>query len=135
MFRQKMLLGSILCALLLTFSLNAFAVADCSRKGDLAVTAAGAALDISGKVEVRARGNRQRFKLSMDARVAEGTTFAVYANGNLAGTITINAFGDGEIELANDAGKVLPAAITPVCSIQTVEVRDGNGVAVLSGTF
>lgn len=134
MFRQKRLLLSALCALLLTVSLTVLA-ADCDRKANLNPTAAGAAHDLSGKVEVRARGNRQRFKLSLDARVAEGTTYAVYANGNLAGTITINAFGDGEIELANDAGKVLPAAIAPVCSIQAVEVRDGNGITVLVGTF
>lgn len=50
-----------------------------------------AGLDVSGQAEVRDQGGRQKFKVSMDARVANGTTFIVMANGAATGTVTIVA--------------------------------------------
>ncbi len=100
----------------------------------LSATAAGAQIDASGTAEVRASGTQQRFKVSMDARVADGTTFAVYANGNLAGTITI-VLGAGELDLNNNNGNVLPVGVDPVSGIKSVEVKDGNGTLILSGSF
>ncbi|MBI3780028.1 MAG: hypothetical protein HY278_03070 [candidate division NC10 bacterium] len=107
--------------------------ADCRKKISLAATSAGAAIDSSGTAEVRAQGAKQRFKVSMDARVADGTTFAVFANGQLAGVITIE-LGDGELELNNNNGKTLPDGVNPVCAISTVEVTDGSNL-ILHGNF
>ncbi|MBI4524735.1 MAG: hypothetical protein HY695_13100 [Deltaproteobacteria bacterium] len=111
----------------------AVASANCQKKIALTATAAGAALDISGTAEVRKRGAQQRFKVSMDAAVEDGATFVVFANNLPVGTITIS-LGDGELEVNNNNGKVLPAGVNPVCSIGPVVVVDGNTV-VLEGSF
>lgn len=133
MIRHKLTLVVGMIAILL--SASTFALADCQRKIGLTITPAGDARDISGTAEIRNKGKRQRFKVSMDARVAEGTTYAVYVDGNLAGTLTIDGLGDGELEVDNDDGRALPAAVNPVCSIASVEVRDADGVIVLFGRF
>lgn len=127
-------LSVALVALAVVLSTAALAFADCQRRISLNATAEGAAIGASGTAEVRAQGSRQRFKVSMDADVADGTTFAVYANGQLAGTITI-ALGAGELDLTNANGQTLPAGVDPVCNITTVEVKDGTGTLVLSGGF
>lgn len=114
------------------FSTGAFA--DCRKRANLTATAAGAGLDVSGQAEVRDQGGRQKFKVSMDARVANGTTFIVLANGAAAGTITIVA-GDGELELKNWDGQTLPSAVNPVCTVGPVVVTNSSGVPVLSGSF
>jgi hypothetical protein len=118
----------------LAMVVNFAEASDCRKKISLDATSAGAAIDSSGTAEVRAQGAKQRFKVSMDARVADGTTFAVLADGLLAGTITI-ALGDGELELNNNNGKTLPAGVAPVCEIGTVEVKDGGSNLVLNGSF
>lgn len=106
----------------------------CQNKITLSATAEGVAIDASGTAEVRKKGTQQRFKVSMDAEVADGTTFVVYANGLPAGTITIT-LGDGELDLNNNNGRALPAGVDPVCSIGPVVVTDDQGTHVLEGTF
>jgi hypothetical protein len=106
----------------------------CDKRIDLVPTPEGNADDISGHADVRQRGTQQRFKVSMDARVEDGTTFVVFANGRLAGTITIS-LGDGELELNNNNGKKLPTGVDPVCSIGAVVVVDENNTTVLEGSF
>ena len=123
-----------LLVLALGLVMAAPACADCRSKIDLSITAAGAAIDASGTAEVRGEGAQQRFKVSIDARVADGTTFEVFANGQIAGTITI-ALGVGELDLNNNNGAVLPAGVDPVCSVATVDVLDAAGTAILQGTF
>jgi hypothetical protein len=103
--------------------------ADCRKK----VALTGASADVSGVVDARASGERQRFRLSMDANVPDGTTFTVWANGELIGTITMQ-LGAGELDLNNNNGKVLPAAARQACSVTTVTVL-GSGGLVLQGNF
>ena len=122
-----------LLVLALGVAMAAPAWADCQNKIALNVTPAGATIDASGTAEVRGEGAKQRFKVSMDARVADGTTFEVFANGQLAGTITI-ALGAGELDLNNNNGAVLPTGDDPVCSVSTVDVL-AAGAAILQGTF
>ena len=107
---------------------------DCQKKTEMRPTGAGMARDISGKAEVRARGQRQRFKLSMDARVPDGTTFVVWVNGSAVGTATVD-FGDAELELDNGDGAVLPIPLADVCTVGMVTVTDGSGQPVLQGNF
>ncbi|MFQ5776711.1 MAG: hypothetical protein ACE5IP_01745 [Terriglobia bacterium] len=136
MVRKKLIV--VLAGLAMVLSMASQAFADCRTKIDLPDTALGAATDASGTAEVRARTRdgfvRQRFKVSMDARVADGTVFAVFVDDQLAGTITI-VLGDGELELNNNNDKILPTAVDPVCSIKTVEVRNGGGMTLLQGSF
>lgn len=128
-------LNVIAIALLITLSSIAQAGPGCQKKVNLIVTASGAARDISGRAEVRSDGARQRFKLSMDARVAAGTVYSVFANGVLASTVIIDALGNGELELSNENGRLLPASLNPVCAVSLVEVKDTNGVVVLYGSL
>jgi len=133
MFHKQLITGLAVLAML--FSLSSAALADCQKKLALSPSAAGVQIDASGTAEVRARGTAdQRFKVSIDARVPDGTTIAVFANGQLAGTITI-ALGAGELDLNNHNGKVLPAGTDPACSVTSVEVKDGGGTVILSGNF
>lgn len=99
----------------------------------LSPTAAGVALDASGRVEVHARGWEQHFEVGMDAAVADGTTFLVFANGLPAGTITI-ASGAGNFYVSNN-DQVLPIGVDPVCEMSTVEIRDGNSRVLLRAAF
>ncbi len=107
---------------------------ECRKKIPLQATPLGASLDTSGSAEVRARGERQRFKVSMDARVPDGTTFIVKANGLTVDVIRID-FGDGELELDSGDGAVLPRELGDVCTIGMVTVEDGSGQVILQGNF
>ena len=91
----------------------------------------GPAIDASGHVVIRAQGNRQRFQVEVEAMVADGTTFMVFADDNLAGTVTLQ-MGEGELELDTEDGD-LPEGLDPVTSIKTVTVKDANGVVILQG--
>src|SRR5262252_715508 len=122
-------------------SVRANAFADCRAKINLNVGPAGLGLDVSGTAEKRAQGTQQRFKVSMDARVPNGTTYNVFvfsptsaANGSPAGSIIIT-LGAGELSLDNNNGATLPTGVDPVCNIGRVEVRNGAGGVVLSGNF
>jgi hypothetical protein len=70
----------------------------------------------------------------MDAHVRNGAMFLVKANGQLAGTITIQ-LGAGELDLNTKDGAVLPPGVNPVCSITTVSVASPSGITVLNGNF
>ncbi len=131
---RKRITVALAAAALLMSAVATQAGSDFRKRITLFVTAAGAQIDASGTAEVRASGTQQRFKVSMDARVADGTTFAVFANDNLAGTITI-VLGDGELELNNNNENILPAGVDPVSGIKSVEVKDGSGTLILSGSF
>lgn len=118
-----------------SFALAAFfapsAMADCRKRINLQAATAG---DYSGKAEVRQQGSQQQFKVSMDAAVADGTTYIVSANGLAVGTITIR-LGDGELQLSNSNGKVLPDGANPACSVGPVSVMDSTGRMILTGSF
>lgn len=83
---------------------------------------------LAAEAHGRGRGARQ-----------SGTRYTVYVtNGGKtvkAGTVTINARGEGEIELKNYDGKRLPAGVAPVGSITSVTVKDAAGKTILSGFF
>lgn len=92
-------------------------------------TPAGVAIDASGHLEIRKQGTRQRFKVEVEAMAANGTTLMVFADSNLAGTVTLQ-MGEGELELDSEDGD-LPEGLDPVTSIKMVTVTDANGVVIL----
>jgi hypothetical protein len=107
----------------------------------LTPTTLGARQDISGTARVRTDRGRQDFKVSMDARVASGTTFTVTIANSAApgktfvvGKIAIQR-GRGELEVSNENGRALPAGVAPVMSITTVTVTNSAGLVVLRGSF
>lgn len=109
------------------------------RRISLSASDAGAAIDASGHARYRVRGSKQDFKVEVEARVASGTKFTVYVVNNgatvKAGTITINRFGEGEIELKNYDRKRLPAGVAPVNTITQVIVKNSAGAVIVSGSF
>jgi len=100
----------------------------------LTATPTGAAIDASGKAETRVRGARQRFKVEVEARLPDGVVFVVEVDGRPAGSITLMA-GEGELEVKNFDGMVLPAGLDPVSTIRRVRVLSALGVLVLEGSF
>ncbi len=131
MFRKKLVVSLAVLALVLAVATHASA--DCRNKITLNATAAGAGIGAIGTSEVRALRGSERFKAQVEAPVPDGTTFAVFADGQLAGTLTI-VLGVGELDLNSNNGP-LPTGVSPVCGIKTVEIKDGAGTLILSGNF
>jgi hypothetical protein len=124
---------TVLAGCSLAFTLTGYAsAADCQKK--IALTSTGIAPDASGGAKVRARRVKQSFSVEAEANVPDGATYMVFANGQPAGMITM-VLGEGELELNNNNGKVLPAGVDPVCSITSVVVVDSTGATVLEGSF
>jgi len=132
MLRKERLTAVLVLALGVATAVPAFA--DCRNRSQLGITAAGAAIDSSGQFEARAQGADQSFRVSIDARVADGTVFEVFVNSQLAGTITI-ALGVGQLDLDNKDGAVLPLGVDPVCGVTTVAVATPGGDVILEGSL
>ncbi len=131
-------LKSALVGLALAFTPVLYAQADCRHRTALAATDEGAAIGASGNAEAREQtsqiyygGSRERFKVQVEANVADGTMFSAYADGHLAGSVT-TALGVGELELDTE-DFTLPDELRPVCNLSIVEVTDENGILVLFG--
>jgi len=93
-------------------------------------TAAGMAIDASGRIEIRARHGEQHFEVGMDVAVADGTTFIVLVNGRLAGTMTV-LHGAGNLHL-RDLRHILPEGMNdPIRCVWKVEARASDGTVVL----
>jgi hypothetical protein len=106
----------------------------CRLTTPLDITEKGAAIGSRGTTEVRAEGERQRLRVSMDARVPDGTIFGVFVNGALAGTFAIE-LGAGEVELSHGHESCLRSGMSTVQGIQRIEVMDRAGNQVLRGLF
>ena len=113
----------------------AFFATTCDDTIVLTTTSAGRAINADGNARIRtdARG-RQSFRVEIDANVHNGTTFDVYADGVLAGTLKVRAH-RGQLEVDNEHGRSIPSGLDPVCSIKQVAVRNSAGTDVLDGTF
>lgn len=121
-------------ALALAPAASPVTTASCRLTTPLDITAQGAAIGSKGTTEVRAEGERQRLRVSMDARVPDGTVFGVFVNGALAGTFAIE-LGAGEVELSHGHETCLRSGLNPVRETQRIEVMDRAGNQVLRGLF
>ena len=134
MSSKRLFLALLSVGTLLT--LAPMASADCRQK--ITLTSTGVARDASGTAEKRADGTNQRFKVSIDAAVPDGTTYGVVVNNKkFVGALTIR-MGDGELEIENNQGKPDPAVTDPICSITSVavvEVNNGTIRPILYGSF
>ena len=108
--------------------------ATCRLTTPLDITARGAAIGSRGTTEVRADGERQRLRVSMDARVPDGTIFGVFVNGSLAGTFAIEE-GAGEVEVSPGHETCMRSGMNTVRGMQRIEVMDRAGNQVLRGLF
>ncbi|MBI1747289.1 MAG: hypothetical protein HYR55_11950 [Acidobacteria bacterium] len=130
--RTKLTIVLLSLAIVATMALNV--MADCQNRIILSATPDGAAIASRGNAEVRDRGGRQRFKVSMEANVADGTSFFVYADGQSVGDLTIQ-LRRAEFEVQSDDFQPMPPELDPVCGVSLVEVVDADGSLILSGNF
>ncbi len=126
-------LKSALVGLALAFTPALYAHADCRHRTQLAATDDGTAIGASGNAEARQQILAERFKVQVEADVADGTVFNAFADGHFAGSVT-TALGVAELELDTEAF-TLPDELRPVCNLSLVEVTDENGTLVLSGNL
>ena len=126
-------LKSALVGLALAFTPALYAHADCRHRTQLAATDDGAAIGASGNAEARQQISAERFKVKVEADVADGTVFNAFADGHFAGSIT-TALGVAELELDTEAF-TLPDELRPVCNLSLVAVTDQNGTLVLFGNL
>jgi hypothetical protein len=125
-------LKSALVGLALSLTPALYAHADCRHRTLLDATDDGAAIGASGNAEARQQIS-ERFKVQVEADVADGTVFNAFADGHFAGSVT-TALGVAELELDTEAF-TLPDELRPVCDLSLVEVTDENGTLVLFGNL
>ena len=132
---RRKLLGKLMAAAVGIVGITALstqASAECHKKMELKST--GRVAEVSGEADVRSNDSLQRFKITTDAKVADGTTYVLYVNGLAAGTVTF-LLNTGEAEFNNNNGGVMPNGAESVCSVSTVELRDANNLPVVLGAF
>ena len=116
-------------------TLAAGAAGDCRKQMQLSQASGGVFMEARGRAEITAHGDRQVFKVSINAPVPDGVPFLVFANGHLVGRVVM-AGGSGRLDTSNEGKSSLPAMLKPVCSkIRTVRVTTPDGGLVLEGRF
>jgi hypothetical protein len=107
---------------------------------DLFRAAASSDADVTGWVELRSGGGRERFQAEVEHLAAGATVEVLVADGLgamiPAGPATADALGHAELELDTGDGASLPAGAASATELvgRAVEVRDGSGGLLLSGT-
>ena len=129
---RKQLLGKLMVAAMAVSGLAAQASAECHKKMELRST--GRVAEVAGEIDLRSNDSLQRFKITTDAKVPDGTTYVLYVNGMAAGTVTF-LLNTGEAEFNNNNGGVMPNGAESVCSVSTVELRDASNLPVVLGAF
>lgn len=114
------------------------------RRIALTPTSAGATARVSGKAETETDANgRQKFKVEVESRgLAAGTTLEIRfthasnAGGPFsAGSLTLDARREAEVEFKNYDGRTLPIGAGPVNEITSVSVFTESGELLLTGAF
>ncbi len=111
---------------------NSSAGPDNAARHSLMTTSAGQSVRASGFWETRVRGDRERFKVEIDANMPDGATFLVLVNSLAAGSIVLKLH-EGELELDTNDNKVLPEGVRPVGAIRSVQVLAPDGTVILEG--
>lgn len=85
-----------------------------------------------GTAKYKDRGGEQEFQVEVEnVKKLAGKKLSVFVNGSKVGTMRINQFGAGRIELNSDRGDNVPA----ISGGSKVQVKTGAGVLVVSGSF
>ncbi len=106
---------------------------DVRKRANLTATQAGMMIGASGRIDARVQGQRQRFKVEIEANVADNTMFHVMANGMDMGALAMR-FDEAELEIETDNSS-LPAGLDSVGSITMVTVVDSSGATILSAAL
>jgi hypothetical protein len=89
----------------------------------------------NGKARAEVEPEREKLRVEAD-QLASGVSYSI-----LAGSVNLGSFtaqsGYLRVEFTSDgsSGLILPPSVRPVTSIQTIELRNPAGQAVLHGTF
>ncbi|MDQ3820005.1 MAG: DUF4214 domain-containing protein [Acidobacteriota bacterium] len=86
-----------------------------------------------GVAELRTRADgTQEFKVEAeDVNLPAGTVLNVLVNGTSVGSLTIDSFREGELELESENGQMIPK----ISAGSTVAVKSQAGTTIVSGTF
>jgi len=89
----------------------------------------------NGKARAEVEPERETLRVEAD-QLESGVTYAILADGVSLGSVTAQS-GYLRVEFTSDgsSGLLLPPALRPVTAIQTIELRNPAGQAVLRGTF
>ena len=95
------------------------------------ISAAATSVGAVGQVELRSQGAQQEFSVRVDAAVADGTVWLVFANGIQVGTLKFRLNG---AELRIQTETPLPAGLGSLAAISSVSITDG-ATTLLSATL
>jgi hypothetical protein len=105
-----------------------------ANDADLRITLKGSAQfpNAKGSAKYRNRDGEREFQVEVEnVKALAGKTLNVFANGSKVGTMTINQFGAGRLNLNSTRGQNVPKIV----SGSKVQVKTGQGVVVVSGQF
>lgn len=89
----------------------------------------------NGKARAEVESEREKLRVEAD-QLASGGSYSIFADSVNLGSVTAQS-GYLKVEFTSDgsSGLLLPTALRPVTNIQTIELRDAAGHAVLRGSF
>jgi hypothetical protein len=89
----------------------------------------------SGKARAEVEPEREKLRVEGDG-LASGVSYTIFADTVNLGSVTAQS-GYLRVEFTSDgsSGSILPPALRPVTNIQTIELRNPSGQAVLHGSF
>lgn len=89
----------------------------------------------NGKARAEVEAEREELRVEADG-LASGVLYGIFAdNVNVGSVIAQSGYLKVEFTSDGSSGLVLPPALRPVTNIQTIELRNPGGQAVLRGTF
>jgi hypothetical protein len=86
------------------------------------ISAAATSVGAVGQVELRSQGAQQEFSVRVDAAVADGTVWLVFANGIQVGTLQFRLNG-AEFRIQSETP--LPPGLGSLAAISSVSITDG----------
>jgi hypothetical protein len=89
----------------------------------------------NGKARAEVEPEREKLRVEAD-QLASEVSYSIFADSVNLGSVTAQS-GYLKVEFTSDgsSGLILPPAVRPVTNIQTIELRNPAGQAVLRGTF
>ena len=113
-------------------------VDDKTYKGKIEAELVDADEEDGGEAKFKQRGDRTELSVKIEDQ-EPGAVFTVHVNGgDSVGEITIKDNGDGKLKLKSKDGDTVPSLINEdgeIIAPGLIEIKDVDGVVVLSGTF
>jgi hypothetical protein len=89
----------------------------------------------NGKARAEVESQRENLRVEAD-HLESGASYAIIADGvNLGSAIAQSGYLRVDFSSDGSSGTVLPPSLRPITNIQTIELRNSSGQAVVRGTF